>query len=88
MKINGIHLNEIQKRYKQQNKQDKSLRNNRADSMSISAQAKQIKEIEKKLAEVPEIRQEKVAKLKESIAKGNYQIDTKALARKILDDTK
>lgn len=85
MKINGIKIGEIRRKYAQQSKKlDQSNRSRPQDSMSISNKAKQISGIEKKLAEIPDVRQDKVDSLKNAIQNGEYKVDSKALARKLL----
>ena len=85
MKINGINIGEIRRKYAQQSKQvDKSNNSRPKDSMSISTKAKQISGIEKNLAEIPDIRQDKVDSIKNAIENGEYQVDSKAIAKKIL----
>ncbi len=85
MKINGINIGEIRRKYAKQSQQIDKLNNSRAkDSMSISNKAKQISGIEKKLADIPDIRQDKVDSIKNAIENGEYQVDSKAIAKKIL----
>ena len=52
--------------------------------MDISRQARQIRNLEGKMAEIPAIRKEKVEELKQAIDSGNYEIDSRTLARDIL----
>jgi len=85
MKINGINIGEIRRKYAKQNQQiDKTNNTRPKDSMSISNKAKQISGIEKNLAEIPDIRQDKVDSIKSAIENGEYKVDSKAIAKKIL----
>ncbi len=85
MKINGINIGEIRRKYAKQSQQiDKSNNSKPKDSMSISNKAKQVSGIEKKLAEIPDIRQDKVDSIKNAIENGEYHVDSKAIAKKIL----
>lgn len=87
MKINGINIGEIRRKYAQQNnKPDTISKNNPQDSMSISNRARQISGIEKKLSEIPDIRQEKVDNIRNAIQNGQYEIDSRAIARKIISN--
>ncbi|MDS1029505.1 flagellar biosynthesis anti-sigma factor FlgM [Bacillota bacterium LX-D] len=54
------------------------------DSVELSAQAKEIAELQKKAGQLPEVRQERVADLKQKIAQGQYQIPAEKLADKLL----
>ncbi|MFP4662669.1 MAG: flagellar biosynthesis anti-sigma factor FlgM [Halanaerobiales bacterium] len=87
MKINGINIGEIRRKYAQQNNRpDKTSKNNPKDSMSISNRARQISDIDKKLSEIPDIRQERVDNIRNAIQNGQYEIDSRAIARKIISN--
>lgn len=71
-------------RYKKNRTQE--LNNNKnADKVTISSKALNIKDIQKELAGLPEIRKEKVQLLKEQIQGGTYQVSARAIASKILN---
>ncbi|MCW8834278.1 MAG: flagellar biosynthesis anti-sigma factor FlgM [Colwellia sp.] len=55
----------------------------RADSVSITPQAKQLSELQKKANEAPVVDQKKVAELKKAIASGDYKVDPEKLAASI-----
>mgnify|MGYP000138555664 CR=1 FL=1 len=46
---------------------------------------KEMETINEKLKEIPDIRQEKVAKLKKEVKSGRYCIDSRLIAEKIID---
>ncbi|MBU2923273.1 flagellar biosynthesis anti-sigma factor FlgM [Colwellia sp. 4_MG-2023] len=50
------------------------------DSVSLTPQAQQFKELQKKSADAPVINQEKIEELKKTIASGEYKIDPQKLA--------
>ena len=54
--------------------------------MDISRRAREIKKIEKKLKDIPDVRGEKVKKLKASINNGSYHVSSKKIAEKLFDD--
>ncbi|MFT6269903.1 MAG: negative regulator of flagellin synthesis FlgM [Alphaproteobacteria bacterium] len=54
----------------------------KTDSVSLTASAQQLADVQKKGAEAP-VNQEKVERLKKAIADGEYQINPEALAKKI-----
>ncbi len=54
-----------------------------ADSVSITPQAKQLNELQKKAHEAPVVDQKKVAELKKAISSGDYKINPEKLAASI-----
>ena len=59
----------------------------KADTVALSDAAKDIQEAQKQLEAIPEVREDKVAQLKEQIENGTYEIDEEKLADKILKDS-
>ena len=55
----------------------------KSDSVSITAQAQQIQNVQAKMADMPEIDQKKVDAIKAAIAEGRYKIDPEKLATNI-----
>lgn len=55
----------------------------RQDSVSITPQAKQLGELQKKAADGPAVDQKKVDELKKAIASGSYKVDPEKLAASI-----
>lgn len=53
------------------------------DFVSITPQAKQMTELQKKANDAPVINQKKIAELKNAIASGNYKINPEKLAASI-----
>lgn len=53
------------------------------DSVSITPQAKQMTELQKKANDAPVINQKKIAELKNAIASGNYKVNPEKLAASI-----
>lgn len=54
------------------------------DSVQLSDQAKAIHELIKDTKELPDIREEKIAKIKEAIANNTYHVSAQKLAAKML----
>ncbi|RRJ85017.1 flagellar biosynthesis anti-sigma factor FlgM [Aestuariirhabdus litorea] len=52
----------------------------RTDSVNLSSEGKNLRQIEDKLSSQPEIDQDKVARIKKAIAEGSYQVDARKLA--------
>ena len=53
------------------------------DSVSITPQAKQLNELQKKASTEPSINQKKIEELQKAIASGDYKIDPEKLAASI-----
>lgn len=53
------------------------------DSVSITPQAKQLTELQKKAQEAPAVNQKKIEQLKKAITSGGYKIDPEKLAASI-----
>lgn len=57
------------------------------DKVQLSPRAKEFQRIKDALETVPEIREEKVAELKESVKKGTYNPDTKKTAENLIKES-
>lgn len=55
----------------------------RQDSVSITPQAKQLSELQKKAADGPAVDQKKIDELKKEISEGSYKVDPEKLAANI-----
>ena len=86
MKINNIQAGKINQYYKQLQQKQTENKKTKDDSTQISAKAKEIMTARAELKEMPQVREEKVAALKEKVQSGNYQVDSKAVAAKILNN--
>ncbi|UAL47016.1 flagellar biosynthesis anti-sigma factor FlgM [Sutcliffiella horikoshii] len=82
MKINNLGPSGINP-YKNQMKQQHAAKANqtKSDQVEISSRAKELQE----RSLFTEARQEKIAKLKVSVENGTYQVDSKAIANKMID---
>ena len=54
------------------------------DSVSLTPQAQQLKELHKKSADAPAIDQKKIDELKEAISSGEYKVDAEKLMKNML----
>jgi len=81
-----IHQNK-QAQVKQQSNQTTSVntqvKNGGVDLVSLTPQAKQLSELQKKANEAPVVDQKKIAELKNAIASGDYKVDPQKLAASI-----
>ncbi len=56
------------------------------DSVSLSSGSRDVQKVKDILQETPDVRMEKVAELKARIESGNYNVDSRQLADKMLAD--
>ncbi|MCP4578342.1 MAG: flagellar biosynthesis anti-sigma factor FlgM [Deltaproteobacteria bacterium] len=57
------------------------------DSVELSPEAKVMQEAIKVLETLPDVREEKVAQIRERIEEGSYQIDGKKIAEKMINES-
>ena len=57
------------------------------DKVVLSPKAKEVQEATELIKELPDIREEKVAKLKEQVDQGTYKIDGEKIAFKMLKES-
>ncbi|MBE7375362.1 MULTISPECIES: flagellar biosynthesis anti-sigma factor FlgM [Pseudomonadaceae] len=55
-----------------------------ADTVQLSPEAQRLQQAADKLSDQPAVDQERVAKLRQSIADGSYQVDSQRVAAKLL----
>jgi negative regulator of flagellin synthesis FlgM len=76
-----------QKQLQQQSAQstlnNAQVKNTGQDSVSITPQAKQLNELQKKAADAPVVNQKKIDELKKAISAGDYKINPEKLAASI-----
>lgn len=90
MKINGnlpSNIGKLYQTYQTQNEPtSKKTGGNTVeqDRLQLSEQGKKIHDLIKKTKDLPEIREEKIAKIKDEIANNTYQVSAQQLADKML----
>jgi len=90
MKINGSLPSNIGKLYQAyQTKNEQTTKKTGAntveqDNLQLSEQAKKIHELIKETKDLPEIREEKITRIKEEIANNTYKVSAQQLADKML----
>jgi negative regulator of flagellin synthesis FlgM len=57
------------------------------DKVVLSPEVKRIQDAKKLLSSVPDIREEKVARIKAQIENGTYQVEEKKLAQKMIKES-
>lgn len=66
--------------------EDKRSNGEMGDKVELSQLSKELQKIYASLQNIPEQRSAKIAKLKELIAQGKYQIDAQALSEKLVKE--
>jgi negative regulator of flagellin synthesis FlgM len=90
MIISGKQIQSIMKIYTEQNKVAKSAKTaevapaSKKDEVILSTQAQEFGQIYQAIKAMPEVREDKVRELSERIAQGNYSVDAKEVAEKML----
>lgn len=91
MKITNNKIQNVLQTYKNQqvNKNGlKSSRLNKKDQLNLSSEAKDFQIAMKALSSTPDIRKDKIEKIKKDIETGNYQIDSEKIVEKIIGNIK
>ncbi|MCK7548311.1 flagellar biosynthesis anti-sigma factor FlgM [Marinobacter koreensis] len=57
----------------------------RGENVSLSNQAKNLKQLEEKLGDYPEVDDDRVAQIRSALENGTYKIDAEKLAQKMLE---
>ncbi|MBS4538150.1 flagellar biosynthesis anti-sigma factor FlgM [Clostridium sp. D2Q-11] len=89
MKIfNNNNIKNIMKAYDNKDKKEVSenSRLKKKDEFTISDEAKDIQKALKVAKDSPDIREEKIREIKMKVDSGNYSIDPKKVAEKIIED--
>lgn len=91
MKINGTGIDPIKIYTAQLKKLDAEAQNradkqNQCDKLDISAEAKNLQKYKGLLAEVPAVREELVASLKQKIQDGSYRPESEKIATGIIEE--
>jgi negative regulator of flagellin synthesis FlgM len=82
------YVNQVQDKDKVQATSGKvEKQQTKTDTVVLSDAAKRIQEAKKQLDALPDIREDKVAQLKEQVENGTYEIDAEKIADKMLKDT-
>lgn len=59
--------------------------NARGENVSLSSQAKNLKQLEQKLGSYPEMDDDRIEQIKSALENGSYKIDAEKLAQKMLE---
>jgi negative regulator of flagellin synthesis FlgM len=88
-KNQGVQIDAYVNQVHDKDKVDHSNKNSdksaaKTDTVVISDAAKRIQEVRTQLNEIPDVREDKVAQLKNEIENGTYQIDAEKIAGKMI----
>jgi negative regulator of flagellin synthesis FlgM len=96
MKINGNipiddnktndKIGEIRKNQDTDNKDNANKTDDSKDKISLSGKAKEINELKRLISEMPDIRADRVDALRKAIDAGDYNVDAKKIAQKMLEE--
>ena len=82
------YVNQVQEKNKVNGPGEKTSQQTlKTDTVEISDTAKRIQEAKKQLDAIPDVREDKVAELKNKIESGTYEIDTEKVAGKMLTES-
>ena len=82
------YVNQVQEKEKVESTSDQPEKQQvKADTVELSDMGKRVQEANKQLENIPDIREDKVAQLKEQVEKGTYEVDAEKVADKMLRDT-
>ncbi|MGM0370028.1 MAG: flagellar biosynthesis anti-sigma factor FlgM [Bacillota bacterium] len=90
MKIDSVGVSKLLSKYNNQkdnnkNNLDQTESASKKDSFNISKNAQQLQKAKAKIDDVSKARQEKVAKLKQEVQQGNYDVSGEEIAEKMLN---
>ena len=57
----------------------------RGESVNLSSQARNLKQLEQKLGDFPEMDDDRIAEIRSALENGTYKVDAQKLAQKMLD---
>ncbi len=85
MRISPKQFEQVMAVYRNQmQKAPEKTQAGRQDSVSLSGDAKAVKEVRELLKFIPEVRSERVDELKKAIKNGEYKVDGQKVAEKML----
>ena len=81
------YVNQVQEKDKVEPTSDQAEKQQvKADTVELSDMGKRVHEAHKQLEKIPNIREDKVAQLKEQVENGTYEPDPEKVAEKMIKD--
>ena len=82
------YVNQVQEKDKVESTSDQPEKQQvKADTVELSDMGKRVQEANKQLENIPDIREDKVAQLKEQVENGTYEVDAEKVADKMIRDS-
>ena len=82
------YVNQVQDKDKVETTSDQPEKQQvKADTVELSDMGKRVQEANKQLENIPDIREDKVAQLREQVENGTYEVDAEKVADKMLRDS-
>lgn len=82
------YVNQVQDKDKVETTSDQPEKQQvKADTVELSDMGKRVQEANKQLENIPDIREDKVAQLKEQVENGTYEVDAEKVADKMIRDS-
>jgi negative regulator of flagellin synthesis FlgM len=82
------YVNQVQEKDKVDATQEQpEKQQTKADTVVLSDTAKKVQEAQKQIETIPDVREDKVAQLKEQVENGTYEMDEEKIAGKIIKDS-
>ncbi len=82
------YVNQVQEKDKVESASDQPEKQQvKADTVELSDMGKRVQEANKQLENIPDIREDKVAQLKEQVENGTYEVDAEKVADKMIRDS-
>lgn len=86
LKINKAQMEQIMALYRSTAPKPAAKKEKRKDEISVSFEARLMQEVKDTLKDTPDVRQEKVQELKETIARGEYSVSSQDVAERMLQN--
>ena len=89
MRIQNTNINKMLNVYANQSNVDKTKKSEavkKSDQFNISSVARDFQVAMQEVKKQPEVREERVATIKQQIASGTYRVDAKKIAEKMMQD--
>ena len=82
------YVNQVQEKDKVDATQEQpEKQQTKADTVVLSDTAQKVQEAQKQIETIPDVREDKVAQLKEQVENGTYEMDEEKIAGKIIKDS-
>lgn len=56
------------------------------DQIEISSQSRQVQELKAAVAQIPDVRTEKIEGIRDAVDEGSYHVESEVIAKRVVDD--